>query len=211
MPRYSNFSKYHTAEEVLEISGLFTQAGIPNLPEHEVNQLDKIYLGESLDPFFVISIPAAYFEKANALLFNHASNQLENIHPGYYLLSLTNEQLQEVVLNTNDWNHFDRALAVKLLADRNSTVPGAGSSVDTIGYVPYRLQLPWIILAYILTILFSLGGIILGLITLASYRMLSNGQRVPLYDNYTLLHAKIMIGIGSIRLSLFLAFLWLLR
>ena len=211
MTEYLNFSKYHTAEEAREVSELFTQENIPNILEHEVNQLDKIYIGESLDPYFVIRIPAACFDKANTVLINHAKKQLDNINPDYYLFGFSNEELQEVTRNPDEWNHFDQALALKLLADRNIAVPVKVQLAEVKEYIPYRLQLPWIILGYVLAILFNLAGITIGIITMVAYRTLQNGQRVPMYDRYTRLHAKIMMGIGLVRLMFFVIFLLMLR
>jgi hypothetical protein len=61
MDQFATYSKFYDAEDASFLLGLLKEKEIPYETAEERNQLDHIYLGESLDPMFAIKIPREKF------------------------------------------------------------------------------------------------------------------------------------------------------
>lgn len=200
MTELLTFTKFHTTQEGETLIQMLRDAKIEYTIEYERNPLDKIYTGESPDPMIAVKIPAADFEEVNALLLAHAKTQLTGIDPGYYMLHFTNEELLDVINNPDDWNHFDQALAQKLLSERNVPLPAGLPQKPGEGhYKPARLETQWLLAEYLLSITLMYAGIIIGLVTLFAFKTLKTGKKANLYDEATRTHAKIMLGLGVLK------------
>jgi hypothetical protein len=200
MTEFLTYTKVHTREEAGEITKLLQASGIEFKIEAERNALDKMYIGESLDPLIAIKIPQNRFTAANKIMLLQAQSQLDDIDPDYYLFSFTNDELTDVLKNTHEWNALDQALAQKLLLERNIAIPKDIEDGGTAAsFKPYHLEMVWIIVEYLVSIAFAFAGIIIGSITLLGYKTLHTGSKVKMYDKETRMHAGIMLGIGIVR------------
>ncbi len=200
MPEFLTYTKVHTNEEAQELVKLFTAANIECIIEAERDPLDKVYAGDSLDPFIAVKIPHDYFEKANKVMQQQAQSQLDDINPDYYLFNFTNDELLDVLKDPNEWNYLDQALAKKLLAERKVDIPV--NTVDLISapaFTPYRLGTATLIVEYVASILFAFAGIFIGVFTLVAYKALKDGSKVKMYDHETRTNATIMLCIGVVR------------
>ena len=209
MPELLTYSKFYTKEDAEDFAALMNKAGIENLIEHERDVLDKIYIGETLDPMFAVKIPEESFATADKILESDAESQVNNVSDDYYLFGFTNEELIEVVNDKNGWNQFDQVLARKILSERNIEIPKPVETQPGADFKPLRLEMPWLITEYLLSIVFGFIGIIIGVVTLSAYRTLPDGKKVKMYDAFTRNNAKLMLVIGilrtAIRLSVFTA------
>jgi hypothetical protein len=102
-------------------------------------------------------------------------------------LSFTNEELYEVILNSDEWNIFDYKLAQKLLADRGKTIdPEMLASLKKerlkILSKPEENQKPWIIAGYLFAFLGGGIGIVIGYSLWRSKKTLPNGERIFSYS-----------------------------
>lgn len=200
MSELLTFAEFHSIQEAQSLIDLLQKSQIQYEVVQEKGLLDKIYIGESLDPMITVKVSEDRFEELNALLLAEASTQLNDINPDYYLFAFTNQELIEVIQNRNEWNAFDQALAKKILNDRKIEIPTNIKLVtDTEYYTPIQLNIIWIISQYILTLWLTFAGIIIALATLFAYKTLKTGERKNMYDQTTRLHAKIMMGLGVIR------------
>ena len=197
------YSKFDSKEEAEKFATTLRQAGISAEVEPEKNILDKIIVGEALDPLFTVKIASQDFKKAKSIEDAVAETQLENINPDYYLFSFSDKELIQVVTNRDEWNSFDFALAKKLLQQRNVIyVPDL--TKKQIEYKPLRIELIWLIVEYLITIYFTVAGVVIGLATFYSYKTLPHGEKVKMYDSFTRNHAKVITVIGILRIILFL-------
>jgi hypothetical protein len=62
------YAKFHSREDARPLAELLQDASIPFTIEVERNQLDNIYIGETLDAMVALKIPGPYFQKANELV-----------------------------------------------------------------------------------------------------------------------------------------------
>ncbi len=208
MPQFLTHSKFYSQEEANEFINLLQNAKIDFEIEREKNVLDKIYVGESLDPMFAIKIPENSFAEVNSLLLLNAQLQLNNINPDYYLFNFSNQELIDVVNSKNDWNFFDQALASKIISERKVEIPVEPTQalVNTT-YIPNKIDAVWLFLEYILSVVVPFTGAIIGLATLYAYKTLSDGNKVKMYDEATRTHAKIILSIGIVWILIVLIFL----
>lgn len=117
-------------------------------------------------------------------------------------------QLDEVILGSG----MDPMISISVPADRfsevnrlvvNSLSKIEGQSEIFTGELdilkrelpPERLDTQWIIMGYVLS-LFAGVGIFVGLTLMHSTRRGSDGQRIKIYDSYTIRHSRIMLTLG---------------
>jgi hypothetical protein len=203
MDAFLTYAKFHTPEEAKPLIEIIEKEGIPYELDHQVNQLDSVYLGHNLDPMFAIKIPPELFSKLNFLLGEEADKTVSTADDEYYLFSFSDDELIAVVSNPEEWNAYDRTLAQKILSDRKVRVPERKEISPQVPYQPERLKTEWLTIGYLLCTI-SLGGIFFGLAIVNGRKTLSNGQKVPLYDETTIGHGKTMIALGSLFLIVFL-------
>jgi hypothetical protein len=118
MSQFLTFSKFQSNQEAQDLINLLQHSNVEFKIEAEKNPLDEIYTGQSLDPLVVVKISQDRFAEVNTLLLKQAEMQLNDIDPDYYLFQFTDQELIDVISNSNEWNHFDQALAQKILNDR---------------------------------------------------------------------------------------------
>src|SRR3984957_3959283 len=62
-------------------------------------------------------------DKAHKALEEYYQRRLQDVEPGYYLLSFTDKELLEILAKPDEWGHFDYVLARALLAERGLEIP----------------------------------------------------------------------------------------
>lgn len=200
MPEFLTFSKFHSGEEAQELISLLEKSNIVYKIESERDPLDVIYTGPSLDPMVAVKIPQACFNEVNALLLEQAASELDDVNPDYYLFQFSNEELHDVWNDPNEWNHFDRALAKRILSDRGIQITEPVQAKGAPVFTPYNLGTSWLVLAYLLTIFLAFAGIFISLSTFLAYKTLADGEKVRLYDQATRRHARIIFVLAIARL-----------
>ena len=200
MSEFLTYTKFYSREEAQEFIDILQNSGIDFKIDHERDLLDKIYTGESVDPMISLKIPENRFEDINAILLSRAHTQLTDIDPNYYLFSFSDQELIDVLNGRNECNHFDQALAHKLLSDRKVKIPNENKiALDAESYSPLHLGSILLISQYLLTLLLPYVGVIVGLATLFAYKTLKSGEKAKMYDEATRQNAKVMLGLGIIR------------
>jgi len=205
MPNFLTYSKFHTGQEASEFTTLLEHSRIEYEIVHERDPLDKVYTGESFDPMITVKIPEHRFEEVNKIMLSKAKLQLTDIDPNYYLFHFSNQELIDVINSPNEWNHFDQALAHKILSDKKIDI-AASATINPKEdiYIPIHMNSLWLILEYALTLLIPYVGIVIGLSSNFAYKTTNSGKKIKMYDKATQMHAIIMLILGIIRTCLFL-------
>jgi hypothetical protein len=215
MAQNATYTKFYAPEDAQFLITLLQQHHIPYSLEHEVNQLDKVYLGEGIDPMFALKIPTDRFSDLNGLLAEQA--KFDMLQPGFehILQSSTIEELREVLNEPTSWNAYDVQVAASLLAEKTQahvTVPLNVAAT----YVPMKLELIWIILGYLCCLLgasyffyLAIAGFLAGLVVNQAKKTLKDGTTVKMYDKKSRLHGRIMMVLGAICTALSLTIIYL--
>jgi len=197
MPQYGIYSRFYTEEDSAILTSLLDQKKIPYEIEREINQLDTIYLGESLDPMVVVKLPKNQFGQVTELLATQAKIDFDKPDFTHYLVSYEISELEEIARNPNEWNGYDLQITELLLQKNHTAAPGSKSSLKFItSYRPERIETKWIVLGYLLCFL-TIVGIFFGLAIIQAKKTLQNGETVNIYDKTTLAHGYRMIVIGG--------------
>ncbi|OQP61218.1 hypothetical protein A3860_05765 [Niastella vici] len=207
MAQYATFTKFYSPEDAQALISFLQQHGIPCKLEHEVNQLDKVFLSEGVDPMFALQIPTDRFPDLNGLLAEQA--KFDMLQPGFehVLQSSSTEELREIINDPSSWNAYDIQVAASLLAERThvpTAVPAAAST-----FQPLKLELIWIILGYLACLLgasyffqLAIGGFLAGLVVNQAKKTLKNGTTVKMYDKTSRMHGRIMMVLATICLAI---------
>lgn len=74
MPELLTYAKFFTHDEARPLAELLERASITVSIEKERNQIDSIYIGETLDPMIALKIPAEDFTKANEVVASYTGD-----------------------------------------------------------------------------------------------------------------------------------------
>jgi hypothetical protein len=204
MQKLLTYSRFQTPGDAEYLIGLLKQNDIPYILTHEVNQIDNIYIGESLDPMFELKIDQSDFHKVSELLAKEAINDYKTGSPDHYFNLLDAEELREIIQNPNGWNAYDIQTARLLLSDRSDMLFDQKGNVElTAAHKPEMISQSWILMGYLLSVL-TIVGIFIGLSITQAKKTLSNGQTVYIYDNATIAHGRNMVLLGTITTCIYL-------
>jgi hypothetical protein len=206
MQKLLPYSKFQTPGDAAFLIGLLKQNNIAYEFTHEVNQLDNIYIGETLDPMFELKIHQSDFYKVSELLGKQAIDDYQTGSLDHYFNSLDSEDLHEIINNPNEWNAYDLQIARLLLTDKFHVNSDEKIDVELISaHKPEVMPQKWILIGYLLSLL-TIVGIFIGLSITQAKKTLSNGQTVHIYDKTTIVHGKNMVVVGSITACIYLIF-----
>ena len=196
MAELRTYARYYTEEDADDIIRLIKENGIRYSLRHEVNQLDNIYIGESLAPMFALQIPVQQFPNVTKLLTEQAekdSSEPDFEHP-FQLWE--QHELEEVLKYPNDWNAYNLQVAKIILQKNNDSLSRVETLLFSEKYKPESISLQWICLGYLLCSL-TICGIFFGLSITQAKKTLQDGKVVKMYDKHTISHGRAMILIGS--------------
>lgn len=202
------YARFYTEEESTELCSFLQKHNIPYLIEKDREVLDKIYVGDTLDPMINLKISSKDFSKVNELILTDFEIDINQVAKDYYLFTFSDQELEQVLQGGNEWNYFDRALANKLLTEKNIFVTDTAQKTDALLFKPYHLSTGWLLAQYLMAIVFGYVGILIGAATLTAYKTMANGQKQKMYDAEAREHGWIILIIGVVRTAGF--WLWVM-
>lgn len=211
MSTFLTYSKFYTKEEAEEFAALLDKNNIVFDAERLTAQLDNIYLGEDSDPRYVVKVQQQDFGKVESLVKKEMETQVDHLPSDYYLFQFSNEELLEVLHNSEDWNHLDQTLAKRLLQQRNVNTDGlAVQSVFNEEEIngKERISAATLVITYLLAAFFAIVGMLIGALMITAKRTMKDGSKMPLYDNWTVNQGWIVFNIGLVRTLIFLYFIF---
>lgn len=181
------FRSFPTLNQARELELLLNKNNIKTVLGDNIPPLDITFSGSTLQNQYEIKIDPSDFEKAEVILEKDTENLLDTIDKDYYLLDFTNEELYEILLNSDEWNVFDYKLAQKLLTDRGKTIDLEmltslkKERLKTLAK-PEESQKTWVIAGYLFALLGGGIGIVIGYSLWRSKKTLPNGERIYSYN-----------------------------
>lgn len=197
------FRSFPTLIQAKELETFLKENNIETILADNLPPVDITFSGNTLQNRYEVKIDASDFEKAELILEKETENLLDTVNPDYYLLSFTNEELYEILLNSDEWDVFDYKLAQKLLTERGKTIDAdmlASLKKERLKILakPEENQKPWIIAGYIFSLLGGGIGIVIGYSLWKSKKTLPNGERVYSYSEEDRKHGKTIFFISLI-------------
>ena len=208
MLQYATYTKFYSPVDAQFLVSLLEKHHIPYTLEHEVNQLDKVYLGEQAEAMFALQIPNEKFNHVNHLLAEQAIKDMGE--PGFEHLMQTYSvsELQEIIHYPDGWNAYDLQVATTLLSEKLQA-PVTLPSIHTENFKPVRLELIWILLGYIVSLLgasyffyLAIAGFLSGLVVNQAKKTLKNGTTVKMYDQWSRMHGRAIMILAAVCMAI---------
>lgn len=213
----TTFKKFTNVTAAKELEQLLIDNSIQCLLVDNSSRLGSAFSGD-LDKEYELQVQQEDFEKAQHLLEVQAASLIDEVPEDYYLLTFTDEELQDLIVKRDEWGEFDYLLAKHLLRQR-----GKGIDENHIKKLqqerlaelakPEKNHPGLIIAGYVCALLGGLFGITTGYVLMTSQKTLPDGTRVPTYTKDDRAHGKIILILGIIVLAflVFLKFLGFLK
>lgn len=193
------YSKFYSPDNAQYLIELLQQHHISYSLDHEVNQLDKIYIGDAVEAMYVLNIPPERFKDVNNLLAEMAITDMAQPGFEHYMNSYSNEELNDIINNPADWSAYDLQVAATLLSIREDiavTVPETTAEE----FKPAKLDTIWIVVGYLacfagITTYVFLGimGFFAGFAIRQAKHRLKNGEKVNTYTETDRRHGLFMM------------------
>jgi len=200
IPEYVTYIKYYSPEEAQFLIALLQQQAIPYTLEHEVNQLDKVYLGENIEAMFALKVPGNRFNDIHALLAAQAKTDFTQPTFEHYLQSYTVAELQEFLNDPIGWNVYDSQIAKMLLAEKTGEKETVQPVNPPVVFEPVKVPKKYIKLAYTACFLgltsslyFSAAGFFAGLAINQAQKTLQNGYTIKFFKEEDRKHGQNMM------------------
>ncbi|HEX2607490.1 MAG TPA: hypothetical protein VHK91_08925 [Flavisolibacter sp.] len=203
---YRTFKTFPDAETAHDFSEVLKSSGIPFFVEENALTFDPSYANNPLNKDYGVKILPSDFDRANKALAAYYAAQPDAAED-YYLYQFSSEELKDILKKPDEWGNYDYQLAQKILQSRGVVItdeereswkterlrllaqPEKERSSNVIGY-------------YILGILFSPVGLIIGWIWSRSKKTLPDGRSVYAYEANIRKHGGIIFTIAAILLLL---------
>lgn len=195
------FRSFSTEEEAITFSKKLTEHGILCEVIKNVLMIDKSIIGNSSDFEFHVKIKSTDFEKANKVLDEIYSTEVNAIDKDYFLYQFTIAELKDVVAKADEWGNLNVQLALKILKDKGIEI----HEVEIQKLKEHRLvelsknenSSPLIIFAgYFFAVAGAILGFWIGASLYFSKNTLPNGEQVYNYSKFDRNHGYIIMGIS---------------
>ena len=208
---YVTYKKFPDAAQAKGLQQFLIENGIECIFVDTSPQVGASVMGGDMLKECEIQLKPEQFEAADTLLEDYAKNLINNLPEDYYLLSFTDEELQDVVLKHDEWSEFDYMLARKLLAERGKTLDETQIKALREQRIadlakPEKVHLGWIIAGYVFALLGGFFGIITGYVLYSAKKTLPNGAVVHTYTPSDRSNGRIILLFGIVVLLLVVAF-----
>ncbi|HYD91125.1 MAG TPA: hypothetical protein VEA37_06505 [Flavobacterium sp.] len=202
---YVTYRKFSDAAQAKGLQQFLISNGIECIFVDTSPQVGSSVMGGDMLKECEVQLKPDQFEAADKLLENYAATLFDNLPEDYYLLSFTDEELQDVVLKHDEWSEFDYMLAIKLLAERGKTIDEAHIKALREERItdlakPEKVHVSWIVAGYILALLGGCFGVIIGYVLYSAKKTLPNGAVVYTYTPADRANGKIILLLGIVML-----------
>ncbi|SIO41934.1 hypothetical protein [Chitinophaga niabensis] len=207
MPDFLTFRKFDTAEEAIAISDLLKEKDIPVMLENTPVLLDQQLIGQQFENTFLLKIPPERFIDADNVLRAAVSFNEQDIEADYYLLSFSDQELQEIIEKKDEWGAYDYALALHLLEKRGiSYTPAQLAGLNDQRHQqlakPENGSAVWIAIGYMSVLIGGLLGFFIGGYIIVAKKTLPDGSRMYAFPDITRKQGKYILILGGIAFPL---------
>ena len=183
---YVTFQKFSDKVLAAEFAAVLKENDIDFIVDDTVASVDLTFNTEG-NREYKVKLRKENFAKADALLLQISSKQLDSVDRDYHLFGFTDEELNEIVYKKDEWSQFDYQLAQRILKERGKEI--RSEQVEAMRQErlqelarPEKGQATWIIVGYIFMPLGGILSIFIGWHLKSHKKTLPNGDRVYAYS-----------------------------
>lgn len=183
---FVTWQRFNNVEDMLPMAEFLQANGIVCQLNDLSANFDVSYANNEFQKDLRIKLRQEDFEKADRLMQDKFSEDLDKLPADYYLFSFTNKELVDIVSKKDEWGIIDFLLAKKLLKERGVQVTDEqlkGLEKDRISELslPQSASTGYLLAAYFGVITFGLMSGVMGSMLL-SKKALPDGTKVHIYD-----------------------------
>lgn len=207
------FRSFYSEEEAAEMRDLLLQHYIDTRVEKIRNVIDKVFIGEMVEPEFLLKMAPKDFSTADTILNNYISKNIAAIDKDHYLYSFTIAELEQIVRNPLEWSNQDVIIAQKLLNEKGQPITQEQiqhTKEIAIEEMAKPESRGWglVVLGYLTAATISVVGLLIGLMIFQSSKLLPTGKRVRTFTRLTRDHAVAIIIVAIVRTVLYFLGIW---
>jgi hypothetical protein len=203
-PEFITFQKFSDSELANNLAGLLAKHSIPYELEEDTQVFDPAFiLNNPALKDYAVKIRGGDFDRANQVLMQEESIDINEVEKDYYLFGFTDEELMEVLVKADEWSAFDNVLARKILTERGKAI-----NEETITRLNEKRiaelrtaeppQTSWIIIGYIAALAGGIFGIFIGWHLYTYKKTLPDGERVFDYSENDRSHGQRIFDLSII-------------
>jgi len=198
----TTFKKFTDGVAAKELEQLLIDNSIQCHLVDNSSRLGSAFSGD-LEKEYEIQIQQEDFERAQHLLEVQAASLIDEVPDDYYLLTFTDDELQDLIVKRDEWGEFDYMLAKHLLEQRGKAVDEnhiQKLQQERLAELakPEKNHTGLIIAGYVCALLGGLFGITTGYVLMTSQKTLPDGTRVPTYTKDDRVHGRFILILGVI-------------
>ncbi len=197
MVELSVFKTFYDLEEANEFATILADHGI----QVEVNDLKlavgSYIVGDISQGEIYVKIPPHDFKRANEVINNHLRSVIQVIPEDYYLNSLSNEELVDIIDKAEEWSNNDLVMAQKILEERGYPIneaivkEKARRRLTELAKAENE-KTSTIVIGYLCAFVFSIYGVFYGIMLFNAKKLLPDGRQVPAYTDRVRNHGYII-------------------
>lgn len=199
----SLFRKYRSKDEAEAVVNFLIKNGIDAQLGDNIPVFDITFSGSTAQHEFEIKLKEEHFAKAESILIEEASKEINNIPEDHYLFNFSQEELYDILRKYDEWGELDYNLAIQIL--RNKGVQIDDSYIHKLKEAriselskPEKMDTSWIALGYILSLFTVLIGAFYGYYYMHSKKTLPNGKKVYMFTEQDRKRGGIFLKINAI-------------
>lgn len=186
MTDFKTYMSLTTVESASEIAAILTKNEIPFKVEDTSKNFDVSFSMNKADKSILIFLDSKDFEKANKAIDEELVFDERNIDANHFMYSFSNEDLLDVVKNTEEWHPLDVKLAKQLLQQKGITIDETiisnfkkEKAIENLK--PEKSDVITIWIGYIFSLLGGLLGFAISLFLMNSKKTLPSGEKIYTY------------------------------
>ncbi|MDH6252794.1 hypothetical protein M2347_002521 [Chryseobacterium sp. H1D6B] len=200
---FITYHKFNNENEAEDFASLLKENGVDALVVNNSLRFDASFANNEFNKEFLVKIESKNFQQAENLLTNYYESEIDNVEPDYYLFSSTDDELTDMLKNSEEWNEFDIALAKKILKDRNieinyNSIKKSREEKIIEQSKPDKAESWHLTAGYIVAFLGGFLGIFYGWFLMNHKKTLPNGTRIQAYGSNDRQHGKRILILGIV-------------
>ena len=116
--KFITFEKFSHKNSANELIKLIEEKNIEYFLESNSLSFDSTFANNDFGTEYCLKIKKEDFNKVNEILLEKSEKEINEIEKDYYLFTLSDDELIEVISKSDEWNAFDVSLAKKLLKEK---------------------------------------------------------------------------------------------
>ena len=207
--QYFTIQIFGDRDSASELAGLLDEHRIASFVD-DTGNFDPIFSNSELGKEYRVKVNRDDFNKANELLLQLASEQINRVEKDYYLFQFTDDELIEVVVKSDEWSKLDYLLALKLLKERGKEInQDLAASLRKQRFAdlrkPEESHKAWIAAGYVIALMGGILGIFIGWHLASHKKTLPNGDSVYGYSASDREHGNRIFFLSIISMVLWVA------